>query len=251
MIEPPTATQPPTDPAAYTTDVLCRLMLDRNRATIRVQKLAFALPKLERIVTAALDLSNSRGFQATSLRDLSAASGVSMGGMYAYFDGKTTLLRMILSEVTAAVTAVLGHPPAPIAADPRAHLEWLIDSHLRLTETMLPWFVFAFMEAKSFPAAERRQAVDSEVQTEGYFAEVIARGMASGVFRAETSALLPALVKPLLQEWYVKRAKYRRRGVSIDDYSATVQAMVLTSCLAVKAGQGVQPAGPQNHAVAG
>ena len=43
-----------------------------------------------------------------SLRDLSRASGVSMGGLYAYFDSKTTLLNMILSEVTAAVQRVLS-----------------------------------------------------------------------------------------------------------------------------------------------
>lgn len=225
----------PSDPSAYTMATLCRLMLERNRTTIRVQKTAFALPKLERIVTAALHLSNSRGFQATSLRDLSAASGVSMGGMYAYFDGKTTLLQMILSEVTAAVTAVLGHPPDQIAADPRAHLLWLIDTHMRLTETMLPWFVFAFMEAKGFPPAERRQAVDSEEQTEGYLAEALRRGIAAGRFRPETSPLLPALIKPLLQDWYVKRAKYRRRNVSIDSYIATVQAMVLATCDAAPA----------------
>lgn len=237
----------PSDPSAYTMETLCRLMLERNRATIQVQKTAFALPKLERIVTAALDLSNSRGFQATSLRDLSAASGVSMGGMYAYFDGKTTLLRMILSEVTAAVTAVLGQPPDQIAADPRAHLLWLIDSHLRLTETMLPWFVFAFMEAKSFPPAERRQAVDSEEQTEGYLAEAIRRGVAAGQFRPDTSGLLPALIKPLLQDWYVKRGKYRRRNVGIDSYVATIQAMVLASCDAAPAAgraPGARPAAP-------
>ncbi|GGE14499.1 transcriptional regulator, TetR family [Gemmobacter megaterium] len=230
MTDQPIATPPPNDPRAYTTDALCRLMLERNRATIRVQKTAFALPKLERIVTAALELSNSQGFQAMSLRDLSAASGVSMGGMYAYFDGKTTLLRMILSEVTAAVTAVLASPPDHLAQDPREHLMWLIDSHLHLTETMLPWFVFAFMEAKSFPPSERRQAVDSEIQTERYFAEVIARGLHTGCFRPETSPLLPALIKPLLQEWYVKRAKYHRRGVCIETYIATVQDIVLSAC---------------------
>lgn len=43
---------------------------------------------------------------------------------------------------------------------------------------------------------------------------------------------MAALIKPLLQDWYVKRAKYRRRGVTIDSYIATVQHMVLSACLA-------------------
>jgi AcrR family transcriptional regulator len=211
-------------------DALCASMLDRHRDTIVVQKPEFALRKLKVIVTTALDISNRKGFQAMSLRDLSQASGISMGGLYAYFDSKTTLLRMILTEVTAAAKRSLSDPPAEIAADPRVHLLWLIDTHVRMTEEMLPWFTFAFMEAKNFPPSERRMATDSEELTEAYLAGAIAEGVRSGVFRSDTSPLLPALIKPLLQDWYVKRAKYRRRGVSMQTYIETVQVISVAAC---------------------
>ncbi len=45
--------------------------------------------------------------------------------------------------------------------------------------------------------------------------------------------LLPTMIKPLLQDWYVKRAKYRRRKVSVEEYIAAVQEMVLAACLPV------------------
>jgi AcrR family transcriptional regulator len=214
-----------------TTEALCRYMLDRQRDTISVQKPEFALRKLNVIIAAALDLSNRKGFQAMSLRDLSRASGVSMGGLYAYFDSKTTLLNMILSEVTAAVQRVLSTPPQQVQGDPVAHLNWLIATHIQMTEAMQPWFTFAFMEAKNFPPAERKKAIDSEELTESYFRAVIDAGITTGVFRADTSPLLPALIKPLLQDWYVKRAKYRRRRVTIDTYIATVQDFVRSACL--------------------
>ncbi|MDX5402865.1 MAG: TetR/AcrR family transcriptional regulator; helix-turn-helix transcriptional regulator [Rhodobacterales bacterium] len=140
-----------------TTEALCRYMLDRHRDTITVQKPEFALRKLNVIIAAALDLSNRKGFQAMSLRDLSRASGVSMGGLYAYFDSKTTLLNMILSEVTAAVERVLSTPPAAVQGDPVAHLNWLIATHIQMTEAMQPWFTFAFMEAKNFPPRRTAQ----------------------------------------------------------------------------------------------
>ncbi len=213
-----------------TTEDLCKSILARHADTICVRNPTIAVPKLKRIIEAALDLSNRGGFQAMSLRDLSRASGLSTGGLYAYFDSKTTLLKMILLEVTDLVERVLSKPPVGSASDPVTHLRWLIDTHLRLTEALLPWFTFAFMEAKNFPPAERRIAVDSEYLTETLFAEVINRGIDSGVFRKDTSALLPALIKPLLQEWYVKRAKYRRRGTSLEVYSRTVQDLVLTAC---------------------
>ena len=121
-----------------TTEALCRYMLDRHRDTISVQKPEFALRKLNVIIAAALDLSNRKGFQAMSLRDLSRASSVSMGGLYAYFDSKTTLLNMILSEVTAAVQRVLSTPPDKVQGDPVAHLNWLIATHVQMTEQMQP-----------------------------------------------------------------------------------------------------------------
>lgn len=215
----------------HTPDDLCRSMLERHADVISVQKPEIAVKKLKVIIAAALKLSNRKGFQAMSLRDLSRESGVSMGGLYAYFDSKTTLLNMILTEVTGAVDAVLGTPPPEVTADPITHLKWLIAAHIRLTEDMLPWFSFAFMEAKNFPTKERELAVDSEERTETYFSDVTARATLQGRFRADVTPLLPTMIKPLLQDWYVKRAKYRRRGVTVAAYIAAVQEMVLSACL--------------------
>ncbi|WP_231125895.1 TetR/AcrR family transcriptional regulator [Roseovarius gahaiensis] len=215
-----------------TTEELCRYMLNRHSGTISVQKPDFALRKLTVIISAALELSNRKGFQAMSLRDLSHASGVSMGGLYAYFDSKTTLVNMILSEVTAATQRVLSNPPDTVRGNPVAHLRWLISTHVRMTEEMHPWFTFAFMEAKNFPPEERRKAIDSEELTEGFFKQVLEDGIGMGAFRTDTSPLLPALIKPLLQDWYVKRAKYKRRSVTIDTYISTVQDLVESACLA-------------------
>ena len=215
----------------HTRDDLCRSMLERHADVISVQKPDVALKKLKIIISAALKLSNRKGFQAMSLRDLSKESGVSMGGLYAYFDSKTTLLNMILTEVLDAVGRVLANPPPEVAQDPITHLKWLIEAHIRLTEDMLPWFSFAFMEAKNFPAKERDMAVDSEEMTESFFADVTARAIAEGRFRQDVTPLLPTMIKPLLQDWYVKRAKYRRRGVTVEDYIQAVQEMVLATCL--------------------
>jgi len=214
------------------TEALCRSILSRHSDTIMVQKPEFAVRKLKAIITAALKISDKTGFHAMPLRELAKVSGVSMGGLYAYFDSKTTLLRMILEEVSFQVERVLSHPPEDIAADPVAHLEWLIETHIRMTEAMLPWFTFSFMEAKNFPRAERRMAIDSESLTESYFANAIAAGIVTGQFRKETDPLLATLLKPLLQDWYIKRAKYRHREISIETYIASVKALVFAACLA-------------------
>ena len=217
------------DASAFSMEALCQRIFERHRDAIRVRKPHVAVANLARIVEATLKLSNRQGFHATGLRDLAEASGLSMGGLYAYFPNKATLLAMILGEVAGTAQAVLGSPPPAVADDPRRHLAWLIESHIRLTEAMQPWFVFAFMEAKSFPAAERRQAIDSEAATEAIIAAVLRRGVADGAFAIADTDLAAALIKPLLQEWYVKRAKYRKRGTSIETYIAATTDFIMAA----------------------
>lgn len=158
-------------------------------------------------------------------------------GLYAYFDTKDTLLKMILSEVTDAVQRTLSTPPPEVYGDPVAHLNWLIDAHVRMTEKCCLGSLF-FHGGEKLSRAARQKAVDSEELTERYIADVLNEGIASHVFRSDTSPLLAALIKPLLQDWYVKRTKYQRRAVPIDTYISTVQTLILSACLE-KSGSGV------------
>lgn len=203
-------------------EALCARILERHAATIRVKKPAVAVMNLARIVETTLTLSNHKGFHSMSLRDLAERSGLSMGALYAYFDGKDTLLLMILGQVVGAVEEVLGHPPEAFAEDPAGRLRWLLETHLYLTETMHPWFVFAYMEAKAFPKEGRDLAVASELATERLIADALADGAQRGLFTVPDVEMAAALIKPLLQDWYVKRAKHRRRGVTPERYARSV-----------------------------
>lgn len=207
-------------------EALCARILERHRDAISVRKPHLAVANLARIIEATLKLSNRQGFHATTLRDLAKASGLSMGGLYSYIDSKDTLLLMILGEVSTTVNEVLDAAPADLADDPARRMRWLIDTHIRLTEAMQPWFVFAYMEAKSFPASARRMAVDSERATEAVFEAAIRDGVGRQVFHVPDAGLAASLVKPLLQDWYIKRSKYRSRGVRIETYIEAVISFV-------------------------
>ena len=84
---------------ARTPEHLCAHIFERHAANIRVKKPQVAVKNLVGIVAALLKLSNRQGFHATSLRNLADETGLSMGGLYSYFDSKDALLVMILEEV--------------------------------------------------------------------------------------------------------------------------------------------------------
>ncbi|HYG89204.1 MAG TPA: TetR/AcrR family transcriptional regulator [Azospirillum sp.] len=211
---------------------LCARILERHRDTIRIKKPHVAVANLARIVEATLTISNRKGFHSMSLRDLTERSGLSMGALYAYFDSKETLLMMILGQVAAAVEETLGEPPGELANDPRGRLRWFLETHVYLTEVMQPWFVFAYMEAKAFPREGRDLAQKSELATEALIADALADGVARGLFAVEDVEMTAALVKPLLQDWYVKRGKYRRRGVTPELYVRSLVTFVEASVCA-------------------
>jgi len=201
-------------------------ILDRHEGDIDVKSRHVMLANLTRILRAALSLSLRQGFHAMSMRALAREAGMSMGGLYAYVDHKDTLLSMILQEVTHTGVGVLRGVPSDLRDDPQAELRWLIETHIRTTEAMKRWFAFVFLEAKAFPAKDRRIAQTAEEETTRILADAVQRGMDAGVFAPEDADLIASLIKPLLQEWYLKPHKYKRRKITVDDYIDTVTRLV-------------------------
>jgi AcrR family transcriptional regulator len=57
----------------------------------------------ERILEAGLQLFSSKGYLATSVRDIAAAAGVSTGNVYHHFPDKETIFRTLLDQYWAAI----------------------------------------------------------------------------------------------------------------------------------------------------
>jgi hypothetical protein len=87
-------------PTELTSGVLCAVIFKQFGASIRVQKEHVAVPNLEKIILAAVDIGRRKGFHSTTTRDLAEASGLSMGAIYSYVQSKETLLRMTTKLIT-------------------------------------------------------------------------------------------------------------------------------------------------------
>lgn len=212
-----------------TLKALCTRLYERHGAQMRVRKPATAVANLMRIVSATLALAERGSFHEMSMRDLSRESGLSLGALYAYIEDKSGLLDLMLDGVTDAVERVLIEPEEPTlgaAATPRARLERFIDRHVRLTEAMPAWFAFAYMEARAFGPQARARVKAAEMQTETLILDILQAGCAQGDFQIQDPVMTAALIKPLLQDWYLKRWKYRARGITSDAYIAALLGFI-------------------------
>ena len=205
---------------------LCRELFLDNRESIKIKKEGVAVKNLVKILDAALTLSNEKGFAAMSLRDLSAKAGLSMGALYTYFSSKEELLQMIQRQSAVVVQVLLDQIEG--IEDPLSKLKRVIQSHLFLSEVMQPWFYFAYMETKNLAKQEHKKAIEAELATEKLLIDIMKEGRDKGVFKAVNMELTGAVIKAMLQDWYLKRWKYARRNVSVEKYAAFVVDLVET-----------------------
>ncbi len=199
-------------------DAIWRQIFIANKNTIKIKKEKFAIRSIQLIITSTIELSNKNGFRAMSLRDLSDDTGISMGALYSYIESKKRLMEIILAQVLNLVETTIGAEEVR-QLEPQERLRWLLRNHVFLSEIMQPWFFFAYMEAKSFDRVGKRMAIANELHTEGLIASCLADGANSGVFRRVDPVMTASLIKPLLQDWYLKRWKYSRRGIGPDAYA--------------------------------
>ena len=197
---------------------ICRELFIENRDRIKIKKETVAVKNLVKIFDAALSISNEKGFSAMSLRDLSAETGLSMGALYSYISSKDDLLDMIQKQGRIVIMKVLMEHLAGIE-DPREKLKTGIQIHLYLSEVMQTWFYFSYMETKNLNRVQHKKAIESELFTEQIFIDIIEAGISSGVFRRVDSMLTAAVLKAMLQDWYLKRWKYDGRRISVEGYA--------------------------------
>ena len=195
-----------------------RQTVQENRNIILITKEKTIIRNLEKIFDATLEISNEKGFQAMSIRDLAKGAGLSSGGLYAYFPGKTDLLKMIQRHGRKVVQEILfkivNENPDYISK-----LRTALKTHLYLSEFMQPWFYFSYMEAKNLSKPERENATESELETEKLFADIVRQGQDAGLFELRDPQMTAAIIKSILQDWYLKRWKFSRRNISVDQYA--------------------------------
>jgi len=218
-------------------EVCCLEFFAQNQERFQIKKEKTISKNLERIFDAALKISNEKGFHAMTLRDLSREAHLSIGALYNYFSGKEELLEMMQHQRRTIAGRILRSAIAG-QKDPLSRLRAAIRTHLYLSEAMQPWFYFSYMEAKNICPKERQAAVQGERETEQMFTDIIALGRDQGLFFTDNGQLAASLIKAMVQDWYLKRAKYARRKITVKAYADFVIGFVEKSL--VKSGPATQ-----------
>lgn len=177
------------------------------------------------IIDGAARLFRSKGFDATSTRDIAAAAGMRSGSPFYHFESKSALLYVVMEEgmAHAAKSQQAALDRLPDHASPRERLRALVRSHL---ETLLgphsDFIPVMLYEWRSLTAGQRQGIAGMKDGYEAQWMPVLQALHDSGVLRAEPAVARLFIFGAL--NWAVQWFR-PQGGRSIDELAA--QALLL------------------------
>ncbi|RLE36097.1 MAG: TetR/AcrR family transcriptional regulator [Acidobacteria bacterium] len=220
--------------ASSSRDIAREVFLN-NKDSIQIKKEKTAVNNLEKIFDSVFKIASKKGFQAMSMRDLSRETGMSLGSLYHYFTGKEELLGIIQTHGWSIMKRNLKQI-SDTHEDSLRKLRTVIKGHVFLSELYRPWFYFTFMEARSIQPAQLKVVKAMEGSTQQILAEILGCGEERGVFMPGNHELTAGMIKAMQQEWYLKRWKYRKLNVSVDQFADHLVGIVEAFCLVRETG---------------
>ncbi len=208
--------------APFNDSSVFELVLERHSGRMTVRRPAPAVDNLRRIFEATFRLANKSGFATMTLRDLSRETGLSMGGLYGYIASKDDLaatIEDVVRHTSGAIPRWFDHLPNPLD-----RLQATLRGHVFLSELLQPWFYFVFMESRHLSGKQRAVAKASELHFQGEVSKLVAD---AGLCTPEHAQLTASHCMALVQDWHVKRWKYRQQNVGVDAFADSLCCFAL------------------------
>jgi AcrR family transcriptional regulator len=158
----------------------------------------------ESLLAVAVTVFNERGYEGTSMEDLSRRLGISKSSIYYHVDSKEQLLALALDRALDGLFAVTDEVLATAGTPAIERLELLVRGSVRVLAEQLPC-VTLLVRARGNTAAEQR-ALTRRREFDKIVADLVGQAERDGDIRPDvdpaiTARLLFGLVNSLV-EWY-------------------------------------------------
>ncbi|MGA5817094.1 TetR/AcrR family transcriptional regulator [Kitasatospora sp. NPDC094028] len=158
---------------------------------------------VESLLAVTVDVFNERGYDGTSMEDLSRAAGISKSSIYHHVRGKEELLRLAVGRALDGLFAILAEPGA-VEGPAVERLEHVVRRTAEVLLAELPYVTLLLRvrgnTAAELWALERRREFDHQV------AALVRAAVADGALRSDVeprlaTRLLFGMINSIV-EWY-------------------------------------------------
>lgn len=145
--------------------------VDRRRTNMRLQ-----------IEQAAIELFFQHGFEATSIRMIADACGITHGALYSHFATKEDILFGAIEKGIAQTEEMMTVAMAAAAADPRTQFVAAVMGFVRFHAAHRLLSLLASSEYSSLPEPRLSQVKAARIRMRAIFEKIILAGQRSGQF---------------------------------------------------------------------
>jgi AcrR family transcriptional regulator len=170
----------------------------------------------KQIIDAASTLYAKKGFNATSIQEISEAAGVSLPVTYHYVKKKSEIMRMIMEDVLNTFRDNLLDMIRGID-DPEEKLSIAARLYFRVVDQQREKALLIYQKSNSLDRASKARVMELEIEVINVFSQMIDEGITQGVFRKVDVDLMAYNVMIAAHMWILKRWHFKNR-LTLDKY---------------------------------
>jgi TetR/AcrR family transcriptional regulator, cholesterol catabolism regulator len=180
------------------------------------------------IAQAALHLIATKGIEKTNIREIAAASEMTIGNLYHYIGTREDIIYLAFQYGLDQVRTVIKETNDLCETlEPRQALSAAIDLYIRYHHTNSEGTVFLYKEMGGLSPALRLPVVETNSQMHDVFIRLIQKGCKTGVFRAANVDLIASTIVSMGDMWALKRWQFKK-SYTLDKYIRAFTEMILT-----------------------
>ena len=203
------------------------------KVTARVEDPALVERRRRQIVAASIALFGKRGYYATTMRDIAARAGVSVGLIYQYFGDKEDVLFLTIVDVLDTYRDRIPAATAGIG-DPLERFKAAVHAYCRVIDENVDATVLAYRETKSLGKARRNVIKHKEAETNALLARCVEDCIAAGLFERIDVGMLVYQIVMFAHAWALKAWHFGDR-MSVEQYVDRGLDLMLNQVLSARA----------------
>jgi len=181
-----------------------------------LDQIAHADKVRKKIIDAASALYVKKGYNATSIQEISEAAGVSLPVTYHYVKQKSAIMRMIMEDVLNIFRENLIRMIHGID-DPIEKLTIAGRLYFKVVDQQREKALLIYQKSNSLDRASKARIMELEVEVSKVFGEMIQEGIDLGVFKKVDVDLAAYNIIIAAHMWVLKHWHFKNR-LTLDKY---------------------------------
>ncbi len=162
------------------------------------------------IFKAAVELISSKGYDMTTLRELSQKSGIGLGSMYNYIGKKTDILFIIWNQLNKSIYGEFEQFSNK-KIDPADKLKQMIEKELQIVSEYEDLVMIIYQEGHSMGKESLKAMISGEEKHVKHYKQALDEGVKSGAFRKHNTLVVAHLIKSMMDTFILKRWALRKK----------------------------------------